>query len=160
MFKLYKCDEDGRPVAYHEAWVDQRSRQIVEHWGMLGTRGDTATRRIKLLKPLEAQFDFILGPARALGFTELEDSAFQSLIVEYKLGEAWTRDDHDKHGALEDALTEVLGWTGLGAPDVVNTGEHVLEVCCRVIDVDLARTAIIDALTDTEFSDYSRFYQE
>ena len=80
--------------------------------------------------------------------------------MEYKLGETCARDGHDMHAALEDAITEVLGWTGLGAPDGVNTGEHVLEACCRVVDVDLARTAIIDALADTEFSDYSRFYQE
>ncbi len=160
MFRLYKRDEEGRPVAYHEAWVDQRSRHIVEHWGLLGQRGETATRRIKILKSLETQFDAILDPARALGFAELEDSAYQTLIVEYRFGQAWTRDDDDKQSALEDALTEVLGWTGLGACDGIKHGPDGLEMCCRVLDVDLAQTAIIGALADTEFSDYSRFYQE
>ncbi len=147
-------------MAYHEAWVDQRSRHIVEHWGLLGERGETATRRIKLLKPLEAQFDAILDPARALGFTELDDSAYQTLIVEYRFGKAWARDDRDKQEALEDALTEVLGWIGLGACDGLKQCDGGLEMCCRVLDVDLAQTAIIGALADTEFSDYSRFYQE
>lgn len=160
MFRLYKRDETGRPVAYHEAWVDQRSRRIVEHWGMLGQRGETATRRIGILKSLETQFDAILDPARALGFAELADSAYQTLIIEYRFGQVWVRDDNDKQGALEDALTEVLGWTGLGSCDGMKSGEDTLEMCCRVLDVDLAKAAIIGALADTEFGDYSRFYQE
>lgn len=160
MFKLYKRDENGKIVAYHEVWVDQPSRRIVEHWGMLGTRGDTGTHRIKLLKSLENQIEDLIAPARTLGFDEIEDGERQTLIVEYPYSDVWSGDDTDKVRAAEDALTEILGWTGLGLCEGETHKDASLEFTCRVIDIDLAKAHIAEQLAGTEFSDYSRIYQE
>lgn len=135
MFRLFKRDETGKVAAYHEVWVELKPRRIVEHWGMIGTRGETDAHRIKLLRSMEKQVDDLLDPARALGFTELEPGDYKTLIVEYRLSEVWRRDDALKIREAEDALTEVL-------------------------DPDLAESRIAEQMAGTEFADYSRIYQE
>lgn len=160
MFRLFKRDETGRVAAYHEVWVELKPRRIIEHWGMVGTRGESDAHRIKLLRSLEKQVDDLLDPARALGFVELEPGDYQTLIVEYRISEIWQRDDVLKIRAAEDALTEVLGWTGLGTCDGETITDETFELTCRVLDPDLAQTRIAEQMAGTEFADYSRIYQE
>ena len=160
MFRLLKRDESGKIAAYHEVWVEFSPRRIVEHWGYIGARGDTDAHRIKLLRSLERQIDDILDPARALGFSEIDPSEYSTLIVEYALSDAWRRDDELKIREAEDALTEVLGWTGLGSCDGDTITETAIEFTCRVLDIDLAKSRIEEQMADTEFADYSRIYQE
>jgi len=160
MFRLFKRDENGRVAAYHEVWVDLKPRRIIEHWGMIGTRGESDTHRVKLLRSLEKQVDDLLDPARALGFTEIEPGDYQTLVVEYLLSDTWRRDDELKIRAAEDALTEVLGWTGLGTCEGETVTETAIELTCRVLDRELAETRIREQMAGTEFDDYSRIYQE
>lgn len=160
MFRLFKRDESGKIAAYHEVWVELKPRRIIEHWGMVGTRGETDAHRIKLLRSLEKQVDDLLDPARALGFTEIEPGDYQTLVVEYALSDAWRSDDVLKVREAEDALTEVLGWTGLGTCDGETVTETAIEFTCRVLDPDLATTRIAEQMAGTEFADYSRIYQE
>ena len=160
MFRLFKRDETGKIVAYHEVWVELKPRRIIEHWGMVGTRGETDAHRIKLLRSLEKQVDDLLDPARALGFTEIEPGDYQALVVEYALSDVWRGDDVLKIREAEDALTEVLGWTGLGTCDGETVTETAIEFTCRVLDPDLATTRIAEQMAGTEFADYSRIYQE
>lgn len=160
MFRLFKRDETGKVAAYHEVWVELNPRRIVEHWGLVGTRGDTDAHRIKLLRSLEKQIDDLLDPARVLGFAELEPGDYQTLVVEYALSEDWRRDDVLKIREAEDALTEVLGWTGLGTCDGETITESAIQFTCRVLDSELAISRIADQMADTEFADYSRIYQE
>ena len=160
MFRLFKRDETGKVAAYHEVWVELKPRRIVEHWGMIGTRGETDAHRIKLLRSLEKQVDDLLDPARALGFTELEPGDYRTLIVEYRLSEVWRRDDALKIREAEDALTEVLGWTGLGTCEGETITGEAIELTCRVLDPDLAESRIAEQMAGTEFADYSRIYQE
>lgn len=160
MFRLFKRDETGRIAAYHEVWVELKPRRIVEHWGMIGTNGDTDAHRIKLLRSLEKQVDDLLDPARALGFSEIEPGEYQTLIVEYPLSDDWRRDDTLKIREAEDALTEVLGWTGLGFCEGETLTDTTIELTCRVLDADLASARIAEQMAGTEFADYSRIYQE
>ncbi len=160
MFRLFKRDENGTLAAYHEIWVELKPRRIVEHWGMIGERGDTYTHRIKLLRPLEKQVDDLLDPARALGFAEIEPGDYQTLIVEYQISDNWRSDDELKIRAAEDALTEVLGWTGLGTCEGETVTETAIELTCRVLDPAQAEALIQEQMAGTEFSDYSRIYQE
>lgn len=160
MFRLFKRDETGKIAAYHEVWVELKPRRIVEHWGMVGTRGDTDAHRIKLLRSLERQVDDLLDPARALGFAEIEPGDYQTLIVEYRRSDLWRGDDVLKIREAEEALTEVLGWTGLGFCDGETVTDTAIELTCRVLDPDLAQARIAEQMADTEFADYSRIYQE
>ena len=160
MFRLYKRDETGRIAAYHEAWAEPERRRIVEHWGMLGEPGETLVHRIWFFGSLEKQFNSILDPARALGFEEIDTDSYDLLIVEYEVEAFGLQDDIDKRNALEDRLNEVLGWTGLGFCDGGEAGPDMINAACFVVDFNLAKSVIEDALKDTEFDDYSRIYQE
>ncbi len=160
MFRLFKRDETGRIAAYHEVWFELKPRRIIEHWGMVGTRGETDAHRIKMLRSLEQQVDDLLDPARALGFTEIGPGYYHTLFVEYPISEAWQRDDVLKIREVGDALTEVLGWTGLGTYEGETLTETAIELSCRVLDPDLAKQRIAEQMTGTEFADYSRMYQE
>ena len=160
MFRLFKRDDRGKIAAYHEVWVELKPRRIVEHWGMVGTRGETDAHRIKLLRSLENQVDDLLDPARALGFAELEPGDYQTLIVEYPYSDDWRRDDVLKIREVGDALTEVLGWTGLGTCEGETLTETAIELTCRVLDPELAKVRIAEQMAGTEFADYSRMYQE
>lgn len=160
MIRLYKRDETGKPAAYHEAWIEPHNKRIVEHWGYLGDAGDTATHRIKILGSLEKQFTGVLQPARELGFEELSDGELSALVVSYPVKGQGTDADHDKRDDIQDALNEKLGWTGLGHCDEGRIHAGAMEICCRVVDVDLAKKVITEALDGSEFADYSSIYQE
>ncbi|MHA7898778.1 MAG: hypothetical protein ACX94B_02865 [Henriciella sp.] len=159
MIRLYKQDETGKPVAYHEAWIEPQNRRIVEHWGYIGEAGETATHRIKIFGSLEKQFQQVLEPARNLGFEELPESAFSTLVIEYAASGDGD-DDRDKQEDIEDALSEKLGWTGLGFCDEGRIIGGKIEICCRVLDAEIAETVIAEALDGSVFADYSRIYQE
>ena len=159
MIRLYKCDESGAPVAYHEAWIEPHNRRIVEHWGYLGDAGETHTHRIHFFGSLEKQFTGVLQPARALGFEELPESAFSSLIVAYD-ARTYSDEDQGKLADIRDALNEKLGWMGLGYCDDGRIEDGVMEIGCRVLNADQATAIIADALDGSVFADYSRIYQE
>ena len=159
MIRLFKRDDSGKIAAYHEAWIEPKHRRIVEHWGYVGEAGETATHRIKILGSLEKQFTETLEPARALGFEELSDSDYATLIIEFPVSGNSVQDE-DTQSDVEDALTEKLGWTGLGYCDDGRITAGTVEICCRVLDVDLATREISQALDGSVFANYSRIYQE
>ena len=160
MIRLYKSDETGVPVAYHEAWVEPQHRRIVEHWGYVGEAGETATHRVHIFGSLEKQFVGVLQGARELGFQELPESAYSTLIVEFAPTGEGSVADQDLREDVSDALTEKLGWLGLGyCGDGRVTGDTI-EICCRVLNVELAKPTIAEALDGSVFANYSRIYQE
>ena len=154
MFRLYKRDENGAIVAYHEAWIDSRSNRLIEHWGALGTRGEAKTKRVKILKSLETQFDDILDPAYARGYDQLEDWEQYRLTIEYGVGELADPD------VLMDLLVELLGWTGLGFCHYPELTDKAVLVDCLVVDTELAKQVITEALASTQFNTYSRIFAE
>ena len=82
------------------------------------------------------------------------------LLVEFKVDGFGNEEDLHKRHSLEDLMNETLGWTGLGHCDGGSIGSGTMEVCCFVVDFDLAQQVISERLRDTEFSDYARIYQE
>lgn len=162
MFRLYKRSDEGRLIAYHEAWVDQRSRVIVEHWGMVGDRGEQDTHRIKILKSLESQFEAILGPAKAGGFEEIDLGDYQTMTIHCPIGEHWPLADSDKREDMEEVLNEIMGWTGLGEPNghTVDEAAGSIGFHCRVVDVPIAVETLTEALRETEYGVHTRMAQD
>jgi len=160
MFRLFKRDETGNVAAYHEVWVELKPRRIIEHWGMVGTRGDTDAHRIKLLRSLEKQIDDLLDPARALGFAELDPADYTTLVVEYEVSDAWRSDDVLKIREAEDARAVVLGWTGLGHCGGDTITDTTIDFTGQVVDVGLGTARIKEQMSGAELADYSRIYQE
>ena len=71
-----------------------------------------------------------------------------------------TPKDLDKRHALQSRMDETLGWTGLGQCDCGSIGSGTMEVCCFVVDFETAKSVIERDLQDSEFSDYTRIFDE
>ena len=154
MIKLYKRI-DG-VLRYHEAWTDEDS--IVEHWGIVGERGQTREHPKPARKSEEAMLSDVLKSAIESGYEPVDD--LKIVLVEYPVKGMGTGTDLTKRHALEDHLSETLGWTGLGHCDGGSMGSGSMEACCMVVDVEIATRVLAEDLKRTEFADYSRIYEE
>ena len=102
----------------------------------------------------------MLASARATGFAELDDRELQSLVIEYRIPGMGSAVDLRKRHALEDRLNEVLGWVGLGQCEGGTSVYGTMEVCCRVVDFELARRMIEADLANSPFADYNRIFRQ
>jgi hypothetical protein len=157
MQKLYK-QEAGRVRWYHEAW--QSGREIVEHWGELGTPGDVKRHPLAPGSNHDDQLHAVLLDARKAGYAPIGIEEHRTLLVEYTVQGMGTAKDLKKRQALEDQLNALLGWTGLGHCDGGSIGSGTMEACCFVVDFDVAKRVVQAGLQGTPFGDFARIYQE
>jgi len=155
--KLYKFSEDEK--RYWETWENNDGSHIV-HWGELGTKGKTKTVKSSFLKKAESKIQEEIEKAIADGYREIPAEDHFTLLVEYKVAGMGSGKDVEKRHRLESRMNETLGWTGLGACDGGSIGSGTMEVCNFVVDFELAKRVIEADLAGTEFSDYSRIYNE
>lgn len=156
MLKLYKHTEEA--FRYHEAWVD--GSIIYEHWGIVGETGETREHTLPDGTDEEQAVIEVLASAVATGFRPIDFEEHAALLIEYTVDGMGSNEDLDKRHALEERMNETLGWTGLGACDGGSIGSGTMEVCCFVVDFDIARRTIESDLAGTEFSDFNRIYDE
>jgi len=154
MIKLYKGTPGG--VLYHEAWSADLT--VTEHWGKLGESGSTRDHDLSEADDPNDVLETVLAPARALGFSELDDDELRLLSIEYRIQGVGSAADLSKRHALEDRMNEVLGWVGLGQCEGGNIGYGTMEVCCLVVDFELARRVIEADLAGSAFADYTRIF--
>jgi hypothetical protein len=156
MLKLYRRTDGS--FKYHEAWLNGKT--VYEHWGIVGERGQTKTH------PFDPKFSepdnivHVLQPAIDDGFRPIEHEDHATLLIEYAVEGMGTGRDLDKRHSLESRMSETLGWTGLGACDGGSIGSGTMEVCCFVVDFATAKRVIAADLEGTEFSDFTRIYDE
>jgi hypothetical protein len=156
MLKLYK--RTAGVLHYHEAWLNGET--IYEHWGIAGERGATKEHPLPKDKDKEDAIRYILTPAAKAGYQPIGFEDHIALLIEYAVDGFGTGGDLDKRHALEERMNETLGWTGLGACDGGSIGSGTMEACCFVVDFDLAKRIIEADLAGTEFSDFTRIYNE
>jgi len=157
MLKLY-LRENGQITKYCEAWVDGSC--IVEHWGPLGEKGSTRKHDLDPALTEDENVDRILGKALKSGYSPVGIEDHAVLLIEYTIDGWGSTADLEKRHALEDRMNESMGWTGLGVCDGGSIGSGTMEVCCFVVDFDVARRVIEQDLKNTEFADYSRIYDD
>ncbi len=156
MIKLYK--RTNEVLRYHEAWLDGET--IYEHWGIVGEQGETKEHRFPKGKDEEHAVLGVLRPAAEAGFRPIDKEDHATLLIEYAVDGMGTGEDVVKRHALEERINETLGWTGLGACDGGSIGSGTMEVCCFVVDFEIAKRVIEADLAGTEFSDFTRIYDE
>jgi hypothetical protein len=156
MIKLYKR-VDG-VLRYHEAWESEGT--ITEHWGVVGEQGDSREHEMPKRKSGRQALREVLKGALDDGYLPVEDDALKVVLIEYRIDGMGSPTDLEKRHALEERMNEALGWTGLGHCDGGSIGSGSMEVCCMVVDAELAARVIAEELKGTEFSDYSRIYEE
>jgi hypothetical protein len=156
MLKLYKRIKDK--LLYHEAWENDKG--ITEHWGTVGDRGEIRDHPPKPgLKPNQA-IKKVLENAAKVGFKPIADDDHAVLLIEYLIDGFGTDSQLELRHELQDRLEETLGWTGLGHCDGGSIGSGTMEVCCYVVDFDIARAVIEKDLKRTKFRGYSRIINE
>jgi len=156
MIKLYKIVKGT--LNYHEAW--ENDGIIYEHWGVVGKRGNTREHKLDKNKDQEESIRGVLHKALTAGFQPIGLEHHAVLLIEYPIDDMGCKEDVDKRHALQDRMNELLGWTGLGMCDGGSIGSGTMEVCCFVVDFDIAARVIKNDLQGTIFSDFSRIYNE
>lgn len=156
MIKLYKRVKSV--LRYHEAWENDGT--ITEHWGVVGERGSSREHKMPSRKSEDAALREVLRAALDDGYAELDEDELKVVLIEYPVDGMGSGTDLSKRHALEDRMNETLGWTGVGYCDGGSIGSGTMEVCCMVVDAGIAAQVIAADLKNTEFSDYSRIYEE
>jgi hypothetical protein len=156
MQKLYK--RVNGVLRYHEAWA--HGGKIIEHWGVVGDRGESATHKRPKKVDEEAAVAEILKGAVANGYVPVEEIGESTLLIEYRVDGFGTPKDLEKRHAIEDRMNETLGWTGLGNCDGGSIGSGTMEVCCFVADFEVAKRVIESDLAGSQFGDFTRIYRE
>lgn len=157
MLKLYRFSEAGKE--YWETWEEEPGIHIV-HWGKLGTRGESKTIKATGTQAAENTIQNEIDTLLPQGFRPIPQEDHVTLMVEYAIEGMGTKSDVEKRHRLEDRLNETLGWTGLGACDGGSIGSGTMEACNFVVDFELAKKVIEADLGGTEFSNYTRIYDE
>ncbi len=155
MLKLYK--EIQGKLHYWEAWEKNEKAGIV-HWGPVGERGRTEEITSTLFTGFRKRLQKLVDERIDQGYEEAEEEC--TLLIEYAVDDMGTSEDLARRHRLEDKLNELLGWIGLGHCDSGSIGSGTMEVCCLVVDFNMAKSAIEQNLKETEFGDYTRIFNE
>ncbi|HRG01330.1 MAG TPA: hypothetical protein PKZ75_09450 [Bacteroidia bacterium] len=157
MLKLYKrIDND---IHYWETW-DKDEKTGVVHWGVVGQRGQDKEIKSGLFTNFRKDIQKEIDIYSEDGYEEVDIDDHFTLLIEFKVDGMGTPEDVEKRTRLQDRMNETLGWTGLGHCDGGSIGSGTMEVCCFVIDFDIAKSVIEQDLKNTEFADYTRIFDE
>jgi hypothetical protein len=155
--KLYKRVESE--IHYWETWdVDKKTGAT--HSGIIGKRGDYKEIKSGFFSNFRKDIQKEIDKYCANGFQEVDIEKHYTLLIEFSVDGMGTKEDVEKRTQLQDRMNETLGWTGLGHCDGGSIGSGTMEVCCFVIDFEIAKKIIENDLKETEFSDYVRIYDE
>ena len=157
MLKLYKRVDNE--ILYWETW-DKDEKTGVIHWGVVGQRGEDKEIKSGLFSNFRKEIQKEVDKKIVEGYEEIDDADLFTLLIEFNVNGHGSTADVDKRHKLEDKMKEVLGWTGLGDCDGGSIGSGTMEVCCFVVDFEIAKQVIETKLKDTEFANYTRIFDE
>lgn len=79
---------------------------------------------------------------RSEGYNEISIDEHSTVLIEYPIDGMGTTQDLEKRYRLECRMNETLGWTGLGHCDGGSIGSGTMEVCCFVVDWQVAKKSL------------------
>jgi hypothetical protein len=157
MLKLYK--NINNTLHYWETW-DKDEKTGIVHWGIIGSRGESKEVKSTLLENFRKKIQKEITIKSKEGFGEIDIDDHYTLLIEFAVDGMGSPEDLEKRTRLQSKMNETLGWTGLGHCDGGSIGSGTMEVCCYVVDFDTAKKMIEQDLKSTEFSNYTRIYDE
>ncbi len=157
MLKLYKNIDEK--LHYWETW-DKDESTGVAHWGIVGEKGESEEIGSGFLSSFRKKIQKCIDERIAEGYRPIDDDELFTLLIEYDVDGMGTPEDLDKRNRLQERMDETLGWTGLGHCDGGSIGSGTMEVCCFVVDFEIAKLVIGNDLKNTEFENYSRIFDE
>jgi predicted DNA-binding WGR domain protein len=146
VLKLYK--REGDTLRYWEAWVDEDGLTV--HWGTVGEIGEHQKT------PLPPDEDPDMAIAQAAeprvdeGYDEPEPDTLAPLVIQYPLQGKGSAHDFEKRKAVEELVTEHLGWTGNGEVEGGETKPGRMNIFCGVMDPEVAARTLVEALEAEE----------
>lgn len=147
MLRLYK--KEGDTLRYWEAWVDEGGLSV--HWGPVGEMGEHKTTPVPADEDPDMAIAQAAEPLVDQGYDEPDPDSMAPLVIQYALTGKGTGHDFEKRNAVEELLTDILGWTGNGEVEGGETQEGRMNVFCRVMDPQVAVRTLIEALDEEEF---------
>ncbi len=157
MLKLYK--QVDNKILYWETW-DKNEKSGIVHWGIVGQRGQDKEIKSGLFSNFRKEIQKEVDMKMQEGYNEIEEDNLFTLLIEFNVDGMGTPEDVEKRIRLQKKMDEVLGWTGIGNCDGGSIGSGTMEVCCFVVDFDIAKQVIESKLKDTEFSNYTKIFDE
>lgn len=158
MLKLYKSN--GDTISYWETWDKKDNKTGLIHWGLVGHEGESKEVHSSLLKSFHKKIQSEVDLKLKEGYKPVDLDEHYTLLIEYAVDGMGTPEDLDKRARLQKEMDQELGWTGLGHCDGGSIGNGTMEVCCFVIDFNIAKRVIEQYLAGTEFSNFIRIYDE
>ena len=158
MQKLYK-KIDGK-THYWETWANKRDKITIIHWGIVGEAGEAIHKKSDKSKAFKEEIKKRIDKVLSEGYKEIDIDDHFVLLIKYAVNAMGDVEDLDKRHRLEDKMNETLGWTGLGMCDGGSIGSGTMEVCCYVVDFDIAKRVIEEDLKGTEFEGYTKIVKE
>jgi len=152
MLKLYKYIDSE--LYYWETW-EKDNRTAVVHWGKVGETGQSEELKSGFLSNFRRKAQRQIKEKRLAGYEDIPDDNFSLLEIQYKIEGFGSEQDLDRRRRLQEKMNQVLGWTGLGHCDGGSSGSDTMEVCCVVVDFEIAKRLIEKSLAHTEFSNYA-----
>ncbi len=160
MRKLYKLDSIENCYYYHEAWIDDEDAEVVEHFGELGTKGQLNRHKLDPEINEAKNITRVLKKAKDDGFEAIPRRKHYLLMIEYNFPDIENSKITHFRSSLMDRLDELLGWVGVGHCDGGGIEADVMDICCLVVDFDIAKQLIEKDLINSEYSNYTRIYIE
>jgi hypothetical protein len=142
VLKLYK--KEGGSLLYWEAWVHEGSLTV--HWGTVGQVGEEKSQPVAPDEDPDMAIAEAAGPLVDAGYDEPEPDTLATLVVRYAVEGKGTGHDLEKRVAVEELLTDALGWTGNGEVEGGELREGQLSVHCQVMDPDAGVRTVVEAL--------------
>ncbi|MCP3139860.1 hypothetical protein [Pyxidicoccus xibeiensis] len=142
MLKLYK--KEGDSLHYWEAWVHEG--KLTVHWGIVGQPGEDREQPVPPDEDPDMAVAEAAGPLVDQGYDEPEPDAMTALIVQYTVEGKGSGHDLEKRVAVEELLTDMLGWTGNGEVEGGELREGLLRVHCRVMEPNAAVRTVVESL--------------
>lgn len=156
MLRLYKTI-DHQLHYWKSEDIDNETTLI--QWGIVGQRGLEREITLDLFPNFRKVVQHEVDTKINEGYAEMEDEQWAFLDVMFAVDELGTEQDLDKRYRLYYLLEEVLESTGLGYVDGAGAGGGAMGVFCEVVDVEMAKHAIEERLSGTEFDDHAWFSQ-
>ena len=144
MRKLYK--KDGERLLYWETWDDDGKHTM--HWGVVGDEGETQALRSGLFRDAGKTVAEEMARREEEGYAEIDEEDLQTVLVQYRT-ETWgSEEDLERRHEIEELMDNQLGWTGLGHCDGGSIGSGTMEVCCLVVDAEIAAPVMVAVLKE------------
>lgn len=156
MFRLFKF-ENGKHY-YWQAWNLTDKTGIVQ-WGIVGQSSHCKKLKSGFFKHYKKKINAELKVKLGEGFTLIDQLHLQNLGIRLIQSTSSLSETVKIRSKLTQELEDYLKHFGLGYLDYTNPQNSDIMICCKVIDLTIARKFIGEFIAQSEFKDQVDFIE-